>query len=49
MIKGHEKFRMADHSTCLQEGRTVVRKRSVLLTEEALVETLVGDPFQVAR
>ena len=48
-LRGQEEFRMADHSACLWVGRTVVRKRSVLLAQEALTETLAGGPFQGAR
>ena len=40
---------MADHSACLQEGSISVRKRSILLSEEALDDILVGVPVQVAR
>ena len=42
-------FRTADHSACLQEVRTAVRKWSVLLAEEALYETIAGGPVQGAR
>ena len=42
-------FRTADHSACLQEGQTSVRKRSVRLLKEALAETIVGATFQGAR
>ena len=48
-LRGQEEFWTADHSACLQEGRTAVRKRSALLAEEALAKTLVGDLVQDAR
>ena len=48
-LRGQEEFRTADHSVCLQEGKTAVRKRSVLLAEEALAETLEGAPVKGAR
>ena len=40
---------MADHSDCLQDGRTVVRKRSILLAEESLAENLARSLVQGAR
>ena len=33
-LRGQEEFRMADHSVCLQEESTVVRKRRVLRSED---------------
>ena len=42
-------FQTEDHSACLREGRTAVRKRNVLRVEEALTETIVGGPEQGAR
>ena len=47
-LRCQEEFQTVDHSTCLQEGRTAVRKRSVLLEEEALAKTLAWDPVQGA-
>ena len=47
-LRVYEEFRTADYSACLWEGRAAVQKRSVLLAEEALAETLVGSPFQGA-
>ena len=35
-LRGHKELRTADQYTRLQEGRTAVRKRSILRTEEAL-------------
>ena len=46
-LRGQEELRTVDHSTCFQEGRKAVRKRSVLLAEEALAKTLVGYLVQV--
>ena len=40
---------MADHSACLLEGRTAVRKRGQRRAEEALTASLEGDPVQHAR
>ena len=48
-LRGKEEFRTADHLACLGEGRTAVRKRSVLLAEEALAKTIAGGAFQGAR
>ena len=48
-LRGQEEFRTAEHSDCLQERRTAVRKRIVLLAEESLEETLSGHPVQGAR
>ena len=45
-LRGHEVFKTADHLACLREGRTTMPKRSVLMAEEALAETIVGDPVQ---
>ena len=33
---------MVEHSSCFQEGRTSVRKSSVIMSEEDLVKTLSG-------
>ena len=44
-----QRFRTAGHFACLQEGRTVVQKRSILRSEEDLEETLVGGLVQGAR
>ena len=48
-LRGQEELQTADHSTCLQEGRKAVRKRSVPLAEEALAKTLAGYLVQGAR
>ena len=48
-LRGQEEFQTADHSDCLCEGRTAVREWSILLAEEALVETIAGHPVQGAR
>ena len=42
-------FRTADHSACLWEGRTAVRRRGQQRVEEALTATLEGPPVQRAR
>ena len=47
-LRGQVKFRTADHSARLQEGRTAVQRRSVLPAEEALEETIQGGPVQGA-
>ena len=41
-LRGQEYFRTTDHSACFRDRRTAVRKRSILLAEEALVKNLVG-------
>ena len=48
-LRSQEEFWAADHSACLREGRTVVRKRGVLIEEEALAETLAGGAVQGAH
>ena len=48
-LRGQVEFRTADHSACIQEGRTAVQKRSVLRAEKALAETIAGGPVQGAR
>ena len=48
-LRGQVEFRTADHSACLREGRTAVQRRGQRQAEEALAETLEGDPFQHAR
>ena len=48
-LRGQEEFRAAEHFNFLQEVRTVVRKRSVLMSEEALVEALSGAAVQGAH
>ena len=40
---------MADHSACLQEGRTAVWKRSAQRAEEDLTANISGAPAQDAR
>ena len=48
-LRGQEEFRTTDHSDCLQEGWMAMRKRSVLMAEKALAETIAGAPVQGAR
>ena len=49
VVRVQVEFQMADHLVCLQEGKTAVRKRSVLQAEEALAETIAGGAVQGAR
>ena len=39
-LRGKVEFWMADHSSCLREGRTTVRRRGQRQAEEALTATL---------
>ena len=39
-LRGQVEFRTADHSACLRECRTAVRKREVIRAEEALTDAL---------
>ena len=48
-LRVQEEFRTTDHSACLQEGRTAVPKRIILMAEEVLEETLAGGPVQGAH
>ena len=48
-LRGQVEFRTADHSACLREGRTAVRRRSQQRAEEALAATLAGAPIQRTR
>ena len=48
-LRGQVEFRTADHSACLQEGRTSVWKRSSQREEETLEATIVEYPVQGAR
>ena len=43
-LRGQVEFRMADHSACLQEGRTAMRRRGQIRAEEALTAALEGGP-----
>ena len=38
------KFRAADHSACLQEGQTAMRRREQSRAEESLMASLEGGP-----
>ena len=42
-------FRTADHSACLREGRTAVRRQGQIRAEEALTAALEGSPVFHAR
>ena len=48
-LRGQVEFRTADHSACLWEGRTAVRRLGQIRAEEALTATLEGDPVLQAR
>ena len=41
-LRGQVEFRTADHSACLREGRTAVRRRGQVRVEEALMAALEG-------
>ena len=43
-LRGQVEFRTADHSACLREGRTAVRRRGQIRAEEALTAAMEGDP-----
>ena len=43
-LRGQVEFRTADHSACLREGRTTVRRRGQSWSEEALMAALEGAP-----
>ena len=49
VLRDLEELVMAYHTACLQEGRTEVRNQSALRADEALAETLEGDPVQGAQ
>ena len=42
VLRGQVEFRTADHSACLREGRTAVRRRGQIRVEEALKAALEG-------
>ena len=48
-LRGQVEFRTSDHSACLREGRTAVRRRGQRQAEEALTAALEGAPFLHAR
>ena len=48
-IRGQVEFRTADHSACLREGRTAVRRRGQRRAEEALTAALEGAPVLHSR
>ena len=48
-LRGQVEFRTADHSACLREGRTAVRRRGQIRAEEALTAALEGSPVLHAR
>ena len=43
-LRGQEEFLTADHSACLREGWTAVRRWRQSRAEEALTSALEGDP-----
>ena len=48
-LKGQVEICTADHSSCLREGRTAVRRRSTQQAEEALEAKIAGALVQGAR
>ena len=48
-LRGQVEFWTADHSACLWEGRTAVRRGRQIWSEEALTATLEGAPVIHAR
>ena len=48
-LRGQVEFRTADHSACLREGWTPVRRRGQIRAEEALTAALEGAPVLHAR
>ena len=48
-FRGQVGFRMVDHSACLREGRTSMRRRGKIRAEEALTAALEGDPVLHTR
>ena len=48
-LRGQVEFQTADHSACLREGRTVVRRRGQIREEEALTAALEGAPVLHTR
>ena len=48
-LRGQVEFQTADHSSCLREGRTAVRRRGQIQAEEALMAALEGALFLHAR
>ena len=48
-LRGQVEFQTADHSACLQEGRTAVWRQIQQQAEEALVSTISGGLVQGAR
>ena len=49
VLRGQEEFRTADHTSYTREGREEARNRNAMRPEEAMAETLEGDPVQVSR
>ena len=48
-LRGQVEFRTAEHSACLREGWTAMRRRRQSWAEEALAAALEGDPVLHAR
>ena len=48
-LRGQVEFLTADHSACLREGRTAVRRRGQSWVEKALTASLEGGPVLHAR
>ena len=48
-LRGQVEFRTDNHSACIQEGGTAVRRWSTQRAEETLAATIAGSPVQRAR
>ena len=48
-LRGQVELQTADHSACLREGRTDVKRRGQIWVEEALTAALEGGPILYAR
>ena len=48
-LRGQVEFRTADHSVCLREGQTAMRRRWDIRSEEALTAVLERSPVLYAR
>ena len=48
-LRGQTEFRTADHSACLREGQTAVRRRGQRRAEKGLTATMEEPPFSHAH
>ena len=48
-FRGQEDLRTVDHAAYMREGREEARKRNTFFLDEALADTLEGEPVYVAR